>query len=127
MSRAGTSNLPRLDLATAPVPEPSFRALHPVSMPTPGDIRLDLGSDLSSDEVDRLLSLSERLRTARPLPTPTFRGKLRRRLFGAKGRHAGAFSPRLAPVMALSYTASGLSLLVVAALSLVNAGPFAPG
>jgi hypothetical protein len=64
-----------------------------------------------------------RLRAERPVPAPTFRGDLRRRLVSTpRTRTAfGGFSVR---VLAASYLGAGLILLAVAAAGLAGAGPF---
>jgi hypothetical protein len=61
-----------------------------------------------------------RLRAERPVPRPGFRGALRRRLSAG----AAAQTRRLRLVIT-AYATSGLGLLLVAAIGLAGAGPFA--
>jgi hypothetical protein len=63
-----------------------------------------------------------RLEAERPIPRPAFRGELRRRLLSAPPTTA----PRRMRLLITGYSAAGLSLLTVAAVGLVGAGPFAP-
>ena len=82
---------------------------------------------LRENEIDpaeraRLIRVARRLERERPLPNPTFRGELRRRLaFGAAqaGRVPGLRR------LALSCGASGLSLFAMVGAGVAGIGPFA--
>jgi hypothetical protein len=91
--------------------------------PDPRRIGDDLPPGLEPAELERMAAIARRLEQARPLPAPGFRGQLRRRLADAEA--AGAMAPRRARSLALSYAASGLLLLAVAAIGVVGSGPFA--
>jgi hypothetical protein len=66
-----------------------------------------------------------RLEAERPVPAPTFRGNLRRRLEGGHSRSAAALSGWLsAPALAGSYLVAGAILLAVTAVGLAGIGPF---
>jgi hypothetical protein len=67
--------------------------------------------------------LSERLEQERPIPAPTFRGELRRRLLSGRQRQ-GLGAVRFVP-WAVGYTSAGVVCLAVAAIGLVGIGPFA--
>jgi hypothetical protein len=87
----------------------------------------ELDPILPPEQRDDLVRLAERLESDRPLPGPTFRGNLRRRLFGTSSQ------PRSRPSAATArfrlwvagYTAAGTLCLAVAAIGLVGVGPFA--
>ena len=76
------------------------------------------------NEARQIMEISERLRDERPLPSPLFRGLLRRRL-----RRVRAARPQVARARArllvLVYGASGGILMLVAALGVAGIGPFA--
>jgi hypothetical protein len=78
-------------------------------MTEPRDIR----DDLEPGAGDDLIALAERLRAARPLPSPAFRGELGRRLAGASRRR---LSPARARALIAAYSASGTLLLVIGAI-----------
>jgi hypothetical protein len=80
----------------------------------------DIRHDLEPGTPDELIQLAERLRDARPLPKPAFRGELRRRLV-ARSEHLVA-PPRLR-VLITRYAAAGTALLIVGAVSAAGAGP----
>jgi hypothetical protein len=88
----------------------------------------ELDPILHADERDDLGRLIGRLESDRPLPSPTFRGQLRRRLLGsadkprrqAVGSTAAGFR-----LWAAGYTAVGTLCLAVAAIGLIGIGPFA--
>jgi hypothetical protein len=62
------------------------------------------------------------LQSERPLPSPTFRGELARRLGGAKARRT---PPRLR-ARAIGLAAAGVLLLASAAIGVAGQGPLAP-
>jgi hypothetical protein len=74
-----------------------------------------------------LVRLSERLEADRPIPSPGFRGNLRRKLLGTSSQ------PRRQPSVAAArfrlwasgYTAAGTLCLVIAAIGVAGIGPFA--
>ena len=82
--------------------------------------RQDLGPRLSAEEREQLTLLAERLRRDRPLPSPVFRGDLRRRLHRPATASAILFRLRVT-----SCVVGGFLCLLVAAAGLVGAGPFA--
>ena len=94
-------------------------------MQSPDDIHRDLPADLERSESEQLVALALRLQAQRPAPAPTFRGDLRRRLLGGQDRAGGVMPPRVVCSLAVTYAASGLLLLAIAAAGLVDAGPFA--
>ena len=99
-----------------------------MTLATPDDIRRDLPPDLERAESEPLVALARRLQAETPLPTPTFRADLRRRLMGGPaGRRLGTLTPHFARTLAFWCVASGLVLLAVAAIGLAGTGPFAPG
>lgn len=86
-------------------------------MTLPGDIRLDLGPDVSED----LVQLAERLSDERPLPSPNFRGQLRRRL-EVRSRQ---LAPRRLRALITGYAAAGTLLLIAGTVSAAGVGPLA--
>jgi hypothetical protein len=84
-------------------------------MTIPDDIRSDLGPDVPED----IALLAVRLREERPLPTPAFRGQLRRRL---QGRTRQLAPGRLRGLIA-GYAAAGTVLLIVGTISAAGIGP----
>ena len=70
-----------------------------------------------------LLELEQRLAASRPIPSPAFRGALRRHLIETQGRMASPVQPRLAVA---AYALGGVGLLAIVAVGLAGAGPFAP-
>lgn len=74
------------------------------------------------DERERaeLDALADRLLAARPLPSPMFRGELRRRLVVPRR------SRRTLRWRAAASLATGLALLLVATLGAIDVGPLAP-
>jgi hypothetical protein len=95
----------------------------------PNRFRADLPPDMDDSQAEPLLNLAARLSSASPIPNPSFRGDLRRRLFRAPSRRLSGLrlSRRTAQSLALTYVVSGAVLLAVAALGLAGSGPFAPG
>lgn len=80
---------------------------------------------MSPDPDHELSDLVARLESQRPVPAPTFRGDLKRRLL-----EAGPRSRRRLPrrrLFAATYAGSGFALLAVAALGVTGLGPRAPG
>jgi hypothetical protein len=76
--------------------------------------------DLGPDAHDELVTLAERLLDERPLPSPAFRGELRRRLESRSRK----LRPRAAVRRAIAgYAASGTALMVIGAISAAGAGP----
>jgi hypothetical protein len=69
--------------------------------------------DLTPDPPEDIVRLAERLQDRRPVPSPAFRGGLRRRLL-AKG--AGRPRPAHLRVLIAGYAASGTALLTIGAL-----------
>ncbi|MGO9899320.1 MAG: hypothetical protein ACLP0J_06440 [Solirubrobacteraceae bacterium] len=86
-------------------------------MNNPDDFRDDLGPEATDD----LMLLAQRLRDARPVPAPAFRGRL--------GRQLAARPPRFAParlrMLIATYSASGIVLLALGAVGASGHGPFA--
>ena len=78
-------------------------------MTEPRDIRDDLEPDVGED----IILLAERLRASRPLPNPTFRGELGRRLASRSRRR---LRPARARALIAAYSASGTLLLVIGAI-----------
>ena len=79
-----------------------------------------LRDDLEPGMPDELIILAERLRDARPLPNPGFRGQLLRRL---EARSEHAIAPAGVRVLIARCAASGLALLIVGAVSASGVGP----
>lgn len=80
----------------------------------------NIDDDLEPGTAAELIVLAEQLRDQRPLPSPGFRGELRRCL--------QARSERVIPTARLRslifrYATAGTTLLVVGALSAVGVGP----
>jgi hypothetical protein len=75
----------------------------------------DLGHTPPLEEIDA------RLRTARPVPRPAFRGDLRRRLL-AQGESEPA--PRRLRLLITAYAGTGSALLAIAAIGVAGVGPF---
>jgi hypothetical protein len=65
-------------------------------------------------------TIAERLERERPIPRPTFRSELRRRLFATSGESRGRIR-----VLIGIYAASGVALLLVAVLGVAGGGPLA--
>lgn len=65
--------------------------------------------------------IERRLETERPVPRAAFRGELRQRLVTTSTRA----KPGRARLLVAAYGGSGLMLLVVAAIGVAGAGPFA--
>ena len=98
-----------------------------MTMQSPDDIRRDLPPDLDRSETEPLGALGLRLQAQAPVPAPSFRGDLCRKLLAAEGQRLRVITPRVARILAASYVASGLFLLAIAAIGLVGAGPLALG
>jgi len=79
----------------------------------------DFDPTLEPEERAELAALGERLLASRPVPAAAFRGDLRRRLVAQP-------PPRRLRLRALSCLASGATLLMLAALGTMDAGPLAP-
>lgn len=94
-------------------------------MTDPRDIRSELGEDVPVEEREALARLAERLERQRPVPRAAFRGELRRRLFGTPTERQ--WRPANLRVLIAAYSGSGALLLLIAALGLAGAGPFAAG
>lgn len=80
------------------------------------DIRLDL----EPGAPDELVSLAERLEGDRPVPTPAFRGELRRRLLFAP---AAQPRPTRLRLLIAGYGGAGGLLLLAGAASVAGIGP----
>lgn len=91
----------------------------------PDDIRPEFEQDMSPEESEAVARLAERLERQRPVPRAAFRGELRRRLFGTPGERQ--WRPANLRLHLAAYSGSGILLLLVAALGLAGAGPFAVG
>jgi hypothetical protein len=78
---------------------------------------------LSTAERERLALLADRLERERPLPSPHFRGEMRRSLM--EGPRRGSLRAPSLRVRVASYVGAGSLCLLVAAAGLVGAGPFA--
>lgn len=105
----------------------------------------DLDPSLSDTERAELVAVGMRLHAARPIPVPTFRGDLKRHLFGfdtgrarwterptsaparngRSPRPTPAFAARTLRLRIAASAGSGFGLLALAALGLAGAGPFA--
>jgi hypothetical protein len=86
----------------------------------------ELDPILPPEQRDDLVRLSERLGADRPIPSPGFRGNLRRRLLGTSSqprRQPSAAAARFR-LWAAGYTAVGALCLAVAAIGLAGIGPF---
>jgi hypothetical protein len=79
----------------------------------------DIRRDLEPGAGDDLIALAERLRDSRPLPNPTFRGELGRRL-AVRARHRG---PRRIRALIAAYSFAGTLLLVIATVGAAGHGP----
>jgi hypothetical protein len=87
----------------------------------------ELDPILPPEQRDDLVRLSERLEADRPIPSPGFRGNLRRRLLGTVSqprRQPGVAATRFR-LWAAGYTAVGTLCLAIAAIGVAGAGPFA--
>jgi hypothetical protein len=81
---------------------------------------------MTPNQEDRDLErLADRLRAGRPVPQAGFRGELRRDLLRRFASQPA--SPRRARLLVAAYGGSGLALIVIAAVGLAGAGPFAAG
>lgn len=83
-------------------------------------------SDLPID--DDVAALATRLSESRPLPSPSFRGRLGQDLANTSGRRSGASrqaSPGSVRQLIAGYAATGLILLSLAAIGLSGIGPLA--
>ena len=73
-------------------------------------------------DADELRETARMLQAARPLPSPAFRGELRRRL-----EATGALRPaRRLHAKALSFGVAGVLLLALAGAGVAGSGPLAP-
>jgi len=82
--------------------------------------RQDIRIDLEAGAPNELVSLAERLERERPLPTPAFRGELRRRLLFDPSARARPARLRL---LIAGYAGAGSLLLLAGAASVAGAGP----
>lgn len=73
-------------------------------------------------DADELRETARMLQAARPLPSPAFRGELRRRLEAGPAPRAA----RGLRVKALSLGVAGVLLLALAAAGVAGGGPLAP-
>jgi hypothetical protein len=85
-------------------------------MTEPRDIR----DDLEPGTPDDVVRLAEHLLDARPLPSPAFRGQLRRRL---EARSHRVQPPALIRARIARFATAGTLLLLVGTLSAAGAGP----
>jgi hypothetical protein len=85
-------------------------------MTDPGDIRNDLEPDASED----LVRLGEHLREVRPLPSPAFRGQLRRSL---EARSRSILAPARLRRLIAGYAGAGMLLLLLGFAGAAGAGP----
>jgi hypothetical protein len=87
----------------------------------------ELDPILPPEQRGDFVRLSERLEADRPIPGPTFRGNLRRRLIGnaSQPRHLPSAATARFRHWAASYIAAGTLCLAVAAIGLAGVGPFA--
>ena len=79
-----------------------------------------IGDDLEPGTPEDLLRLAERLQQDRPLPSPVFRGELRRRLEARSRRVPTTARVR---VLIARYASAGTLLLLIGAISAAGAGP----
>jgi hypothetical protein len=93
-----------------------------MSEPQMPDPRRDeiLDPRLDTRERERLLETARLLERQRPVPRPTFRGKLARQL---RADSRGPYGVRR---LIAAYAGSGLALLIVVAIGLAGTGPLAP-
>jgi hypothetical protein len=92
----------------------------------PAWFRDDLEPAVPDEERARLWSVADALIGARPYPSAAFRGALRARL-AAIGQRTGPLErPRLLWAQVVSLAAPGLVLLLLVAVGVAHAGPFAP-
>ena len=96
-------------------------------MQTPEETRRDLPPDLDEFEREELVALAMRLQTQSPVPDPSFRSDLRELLGLNRSRFGSPLPTRPIRMLAVSYVASGLLLLAIAAVGLTGSGPFASG
>jgi hypothetical protein len=100
-------------------------------MDIPDDIRRDLPGDLQPRAREAHAAAAMRLHDERPVPAAGFRSRLRSQLMTSsrrRGELARAGSVGRAATMralAAAYAAAGAALLVVAAVGVAGAGPFA--
>jgi hypothetical protein len=85
------------------------------------DIRRDLVTGMEPEEAVALVSLGQRLRSARPVPAAAFRGDLRRTLMTQAGERGPA--PARVGLWIRANAVAGAGLLFVAALSVAGLGP----
>jgi hypothetical protein len=81
----------------------------------------NIRDDLEPGAAEDLVALAERLRDERPLPSPAFRGQLRRRLLARPRTHA----PAGLWALIAGYAGAGTLLLLAGALSAAGLGPLA--
>lgn len=87
----------------------------------PGD---DLELGLPQEDADGLAEVAGLLERERPVPTPAFRSRLRRKLTGTSaggGARAARYATRR---IAAAYLIAGTAFLAVAVLGLAGIGPF---
>jgi hypothetical protein len=86
-----------------------------------GGISHELRPYVDRGEADVIDRIGDRLQAERPVPRAAFRAVLRKRLASAPA----SWRPRRLRLTVAAYLASGLVLLVVAALGLAGTGPLA--
>ena len=79
----------------------------------------DFEAGIPADEREGLERLASRLVGERPVPHPSFRGDLRRRIVRAP-------QTRRLRLRVLAYVVSGAALLAIATLGVNDVGPLAP-
>jgi hypothetical protein len=80
----------------------------------------DIRYDLEPDAPQELIRLAEQLRDERPLPNPTFRGELGRRL---EARSHRVRPPARVRLLIARYATAGTVLLLLGTASAAGAGP----
>jgi hypothetical protein len=80
----------------------------------------DIRADLEPGASEELIRLAERLERERPLPSPVFRGALRRRLLASEASHPRPAQLRL---LIAGYASGGCALLLLGAASAGGIGP----
>jgi hypothetical protein len=80
----------------------------------------EIRDDLDPGTEDRLVRLAERLRDGRPVPSPAFRGDLRRHLLS---RAPEMTAPARLRTLIAGYAGAGTLLMLLGALSAAGLGP----
>jgi hypothetical protein len=89
---------------------------------TPPPMSDELRPYVEPDEVEEIDAVAGLLKEELPRPTPALRARIHARLSELAGEPR-RWRPRRPALLALSYAASGLLLLAVAAIGLAGAGP----